>query len=1153
MATSATSANGNSSSLIVVNDTGGVTVIDPGTPLKRLNYFDGKFLRADDFDVEQQYLRQLVAQSNQGLGPGVVYGYDTTRGSGDSIHIGPGLAIDPSGRVLLLSSAVTQSISDLIERSKPTGAARADASGKSGPGTFTDCIDVSVATPIPPTVNAVSDVYVIAICAAEALCGQTDVFGKLCEEACVTTTDKKYRLDGVVLRAIPLSLLTPFPTSKVVDITANTYLRSKIAHSWFADEALRHQDSISRAGLLSSTWCLGAGYTSACCEVPLAVVARAGATTVFLDAWIVRRERMEAPSRRYWQWKMRMRPMDVFLAQILQFQCQLANLLGGDVVPAPAGIAVADATKNLVVLDETSAFLDEVRAGLSSYRTLSAAQAVTADQPALLALSLTKVTDLQDRLKRIIVTGKTPARPSSQILIRGGVIELPPAGYLPVYNHSNVTVNDQVRALLGDGLDLRFCVASADYIAHEVEAAQHMDRISLLQGLDDPSNKPRVDVFVPDGRAIAPPSPIDAYDAFARFSTRQTGGYSARGAAREETLASGGSALHTAAIGLAQGVIQKSQTLARQYAGAKARKTPLVLNSDLATNAFVAESRTTGALFYSKVDDATAEAQKYTTLANFAAAPKAAAARAHETLDGLWLTASSAQSITGLDRGQQTAVELRAILASRPAAPDTFELTFHGTLSISSVTRGANGGLLRGLLTGIYAFGVLKEEQAVQRTTEYLITERGSWPATVRWTGDDANGVIALDVEAPLTETEFFRLTRTVTNGSKIVYELALVQRSADTGGASSFALNTVTSVPIAALLLTPDRDVVNATNRNHRYAEAGLAVVQTALIVSDPNIKAMADAQLFPPPSTAPTELTIDAVRDWVMFTKRREKRCSPGVTPAAPLATRRYRVLNVTANAIDLADKVRSDFEANRTSTNREPLANWINALIAEKQREVSLVLTYAGGSTTADTDPDLSDWRSFHPGSVIYYAAIGAVGETDEMLELNRLISVESVLGGRSDKTQEVAIIPYPEAAAPADADGIMLLITLLQERKALVVFAAPADGGAHVLKAGTPTTQVTFSNNTLDAKAQAALAAKLPGTQPVSAVALAMTKDTPDTTAGLRLNAVPDALVAAGKAKAGVTQTVGSLSAQDREALIKLGKNPDDYDEVIFVES
>src|SRR5215472_14360358 len=107
--------NGTDSQLLVVGDTGGVTVVDRSTPLRRLNYFDGKFLRASDFSLEQYYLRELVALSNQGLGWGVVYGYDTVLGAGDNIQIGPGLAIDPAGKVLLMQATVTQSIQALID------------------------------------------------------------------------------------------------------------------------------------------------------------------------------------------------------------------------------------------------------------------------------------------------------------------------------------------------------------------------------------------------------------------------------------------------------------------------------------------------------------------------------------------------------------------------------------------------------------------------------------------------------------------------------------------------------------------------------------------------------------------------------------------------------------------------------------------------------------------------------------------------------------------------------------------------------------------------------------------------------------------------------------------------------------------------------
>src|SRR5262245_14688983 len=166
----APSATNNGSQLLVVGDRGGVTLVDPSTPLKRLNYFDGKLLRATDFDVEQSYLRRLIALSNQGLGPGVVYGYDTTLGGGAQIHIGPGLAIDPSGNVLLLQATHTQSITALIESSKRAATPASDVSGRAGAGTFTACITAAV--PPPTAIVPISDIYVITICAAEALCGQ---------------------------------------------------------------------------------------------------------------------------------------------------------------------------------------------------------------------------------------------------------------------------------------------------------------------------------------------------------------------------------------------------------------------------------------------------------------------------------------------------------------------------------------------------------------------------------------------------------------------------------------------------------------------------------------------------------------------------------------------------------------------------------------------------------------------------------------------------------------------------------------------------------------------------------------------------------------------------------------------------------------------
>ena len=81
--------------LVLVTQQNGVTVIPQPTPLTRLNYFDGKFLRASDLSAEQLYLRRLVDLSNQAGAPGVAHGFNLSlAASGDILNLGPGLAVD---------------------------------------------------------------------------------------------------------------------------------------------------------------------------------------------------------------------------------------------------------------------------------------------------------------------------------------------------------------------------------------------------------------------------------------------------------------------------------------------------------------------------------------------------------------------------------------------------------------------------------------------------------------------------------------------------------------------------------------------------------------------------------------------------------------------------------------------------------------------------------------------------------------------------------------------------------------------------------------------------------------------------------------------------------------------------------------------------
>src|SRR5256714_757973 len=482
-----------SESLVLLGNQNGLALIPKDTPLTRLNYFDGKFPRAADLKPEQAYLRHLVELSNQAGGPGVAHGFDLKLGGGDTLNVGPGLAVDPKGRVLLLTTPASVQIQQLIEKSRDQSLVSKSAAKPSSNGDgFGGCEPASAA---PPT-NALlpSDLYLITVAHAEGFCGEEDVYGRLCEEACSTLTDRPFVVGGLVLRALPLQLKAMPATSKSVALT-QTHRRSLVASAYFADERNLVASLISGAGLKSDVWCFGAEGASGD-EVPLGVVARAGQATLFLDVWTARRERIDAPAKRYWQWRMRMRPWDVVLAQILQFQCQLRDMFHtATVVPALPG--PCDTAHQLVA--EASDALAEVA---KIYEAISGRLTELDNTKTVVPYTggVAGLNTLQQKLQA--AKEAHLLAPSNRLLINGGIVELPFAGYLPVAPVATLSVNEQVRLMLGEGVDLRFCVVRPDYVAHALEEAQHMERISLLEGLDDPQKKPEVDILVPDGEIV---------------------------------------------------------------------------------------------------------------------------------------------------------------------------------------------------------------------------------------------------------------------------------------------------------------------------------------------------------------------------------------------------------------------------------------------------------------------------------------------------------------------------------------------------------------------------------------------------------------------------------------------------------------------------
>jgi hypothetical protein len=77
--------------------------------VKRVRYFDGQVLTAEDFRDEQEYLRRRRFLHNRALhGPGVVSGLSVglSTDTPPQVVVGPGFALDAAGREIVLETEV---------------------------------------------------------------------------------------------------------------------------------------------------------------------------------------------------------------------------------------------------------------------------------------------------------------------------------------------------------------------------------------------------------------------------------------------------------------------------------------------------------------------------------------------------------------------------------------------------------------------------------------------------------------------------------------------------------------------------------------------------------------------------------------------------------------------------------------------------------------------------------------------------------------------------------------------------------------------------------------------------------------------------------------------------------------------------------------
>ncbi|MCY0906015.1 hypothetical protein [Arthrobacter sp. H14-L1] len=403
----------------------------------RLNPADGLFLRGEHLDAIQGYARELAHAVGTAAGSGVVHGF-TVALDGDKLRVGPGLAIDPQGRPL-----------------------RSDA-------------EAVLELKNPPALDSSGNGFlVVEVGPAEWFSGHEKVYGELCGDGCSGSGPgsgiQPWIGEGITVELVPRSI-------EGLSQARPALRCNRLASLYFDQERKTDQPWLRPGGgqqvvpITGWNWNAGAPAAEAA-PVPVAALLAVDGKWV-LDVWTARRDVDGPPARNIWQTRLSMRPWSVFMAQVLQFQAQLASHA---------------ADLNQVDFDAEAFRKFELLRELSLRLKLTRAQ-----EAALGRDFLEKVDNAAKSLPLARVkTGKP--------LTAMGFDELPPAGYLPI-PRAAPNVESAVRLLLGNRLDYRFLSCGVDYVARAIDESQHRDRIPLT----NTKHQPKVDILIPESPGEEP-------------------------------------------------------------------------------------------------------------------------------------------------------------------------------------------------------------------------------------------------------------------------------------------------------------------------------------------------------------------------------------------------------------------------------------------------------------------------------------------------------------------------------------------------------------------------------------------------------------------------------------------------------------------------
>ena len=298
--------------------------------------------------------------------------------------------------------------------------------------------------------------------------------------------------------------------------------------------------------------------------------------------------------------------------------------------------------------------------------------------------------------------------------------------------------------------------------------------------------------------------------------------------------------------------------------------------------------------------------------------------------------------------------------------------------------------------------------------------------------GDESNYHPALEVTAILDEPENKAPSLRVTllnkpinvaveilaswSGSprKVTFSLTQVGSQADVFGGQ-------TRETMFDAVFTQNEDVLLLANPRHVSALKALDTLGAAM--SDAQFAPKSAAVLFPPLPPAADDLQIRPVLDWVLFHRRRSKRCQVEIVAPA-VQTRRYQFWH---GSVANDDAVTATINALHNNGAFNPQGVIFTPVD---------VVEFAPGIQTliSSTEAIVEDWKKVKPGPQLIYAGIasrGAAKEEGSALAKGRLAEVQQAVATLSsppdeDVPPEVLDTIHPDLDVPG-VDGIIVGLT------------------------------------------------------------------------------------------------------------------------------